>query len=79
MTVFVQFLKIQPHSAEEILFPMNAMGIVAAITPGVFSSLKIYKEKETTEQLLSLSDGNIKVWTIKESTFLKGVKFVDIF
>ena len=36
MTVFVEFLKIQPHSAEEILFPMNAMGIVAAITPGVF-------------------------------------------
>ena len=58
---------------------VHAMGIMVAMTPGVITSLSIKKETVSIDKLKSMSDGNIQVCMIKESKFLKNVKFLDIF
>ena len=58
---------------------VHAMGIMVAMTPGVLSNMSIPKQKVSSEQLSSLTGSNIRACTIKESKFLRNVKFIDIF
>ena len=58
---------------------MHAMGILAAVTPGVFNTISIPKQKISNQQLRSFSGSNIKACTIREAKFLRNVKFIDIF
>ena len=58
---------------------VHAMGILAAVTPGVFNTISIPKQKISSQQLRSLSGSNIKACTIREAKFLRNVKFIDIF
>ena len=82
-TSFCQFLADNADDNPDTLDGKNsvhAMGIIAAITPGIMNNqITIKKQNPTTAQLLSLSTGNIKECSIKEARFLKNVRFQDIF